>query len=122
MKLWILLIILWASYAMAQIKATVTPMLPGQHAVALTWVETGCSACTFKVYRGATAGGENYATPIGTTAAGVLAYTDSAVVSGTTYYYTVTAYSTSESLPSNEANAVIPISPNAPSGLSATAN
>jgi fibronectin type 3 domain-containing protein len=62
----------------------------------------------YNVYRGAQAAGP-FTKISGTTVAGTT-YTDSSVVAGTTYYYTVTTVSTSgtESSDSNVASATIP--------------
>ncbi|MDR3570959.1 MAG: hypothetical protein P4L81_02030, partial [Candidatus Pacebacteria bacterium] len=80
----------------------------GNNQVALTW--TGISGATsYNIYRGTSLGGEG-STPFAT---GITSanYTDSAVTSGTTYYYEVTAITSSgESLPSNEAYAT-PLAP-----------
>ena len=62
---------------------------PGSGSVTLTWI-TPAGASTFNVYRGTTPGGETLLVS-GVTAA---PYTDSTAVSGTTYYYTVTAVNT----------------------------
>src|ERR1035438_1873588 len=116
----LLLVLLTSSVALAQVKvstaitsgnsvlAVVAPAtaVPGQRLVTLTWTEA-TPGVTFKVYRGITAGGEDYTSPLGTTGIGVLTYVDVTVASGTTYYYTVTAFSTIESVPSNEAIAVV---------------
>jgi hypothetical protein len=68
--------------------------------ILLTW--TGSSGATYNVYRGTSPGGESlYATGVTTTNA-----IDRGVVSGTTYYYKVTAVGPGgESPPSNEARA-----------------
>lgn len=76
-----------------------------------------------KIYRGATPGGEgpsaqySILTPATT-------FTDTAVVAGTTYYYQVTAVNCNgESQRSTEISATIPnpVAPNAPTGVTATA-
>src|ERR1035441_152928 len=110
-RLAFLLVLLASSFALAQVKAhTTATAVPGQQSATLTWTEA-TPGVTFKVYRGITAGGENYAMPIGTVGIGVLTYVDTTVAGGITYYYTVTAFSTIESAPSNEAIAVVPIAP-----------
>ena len=61
---------------------------PGNGQVGLTW--TGSSgAASYNVYRGTSAGAES-STPVATGVTST-AYTDSAVVDGTAYYYTVAA-------------------------------
>jgi fibronectin type 3 domain-containing protein len=112
--LFLIIVLLLASIAAsAQVKVSTAPAIPGQRSATLTWTES-TPGVTFNVYRGSTAGGEN-ATPLGTVGVGVLTYVDTTVVSGATYYYTVTALSTIESEPSNEVVAVVPIAPASPS-------
>jgi alpha-galactosidase len=77
----------------------------GDGQVQLTWT-TLAGTVSYNVYRGIASGGES-ATPI---ASGLttLAYTDTAVTNGQTYYYTVTAVNPTlggESPPSTEASA-----------------
>ena len=93
-------------------------------AVQLTWnastLPAGAPAVTgYNVLRGTAAGGETALANPGL----VLTYTDSTVVAGTTYYYTVTATnSAATSGPSNEASILVPnnVAPNPPTGLAAT--
>ncbi len=91
--------------------------------VALTWsapASNGGSAITsYNIYRGTSAGGES-ATAIGTSTS--LAYTDSNVVAGTTYYYVVKAVnSVGTSAASNEASRSVPGTvPSAPTNLAST--
>ena len=72
--------------------------------IILSWRGSG-SGVTYNIYRGTSLGGESatpYATGVTTTNA-----IDRGVVSGTTYYYKVTAVGPGgESAPSNEAHAV----------------
>jgi hypothetical protein len=78
------------------------------HSVTLNWVASTSSNVTgYKVYRGTSAGGPyTLLATLGITTS----TTDSTVVSGTTYYYTVTAINASgESSYSNQAQAVIPV-------------
>ena len=112
--LFLVLLSLTSITALAQVKVSATSAVPGQISATLTWIEA-TPGVTFKIYRAATPGGENYASPLGTTGVGVLTYVDTTVAGGTTYYYTVTAFSTVESPPSNEVSAVIPIVPASPS-------
>ena len=73
--------------------------------IALNWQISGGVGATYNVYRGTTPGGES-ATPLAT-GVPTTTYTDSAVVNGTTYYYTVRmVVGASVSGPSNEASAV----------------
>jgi len=71
--------------------------------IALTWTASS-GATSYNVYRGTTPGGES-STPIATGISGT-AYTDSGLIGGTTYYYTVKAVNTGGmSAASNEASA-----------------
>jgi len=90
--------------------ATVTMSGTGilQHSVTLSWTASTSTVTGYNVYRSTTSGSGyvklNSALVIG------LTYTDSNVLSGTTYYYVATAVDSSgnESGYSNEATAVIP--------------
>jgi len=93
------------------------------HSVTLAWTApTGGGAVTgYNAYRGATKGGPY--TVLNTSAIPLPGYSDiSGLVEGTTYYYVVTAVGPGgESVASNEASALIPISkPSAPSNLTST--
>jgi fibronectin type 3 domain-containing protein len=97
---------------------------PGNGQITLTWAapsSNGGSAITaYKIYRGATSGGETYLTQVsGTT----LTYTNTGLTNGATYFYKVTAVNAVGEGPfSNEASAV-PTSaskPTAPLGLTAS--
>jgi predicted alpha-1,2-mannosidase len=88
----------WDIAAPANLSAT-----PGDALVTLSW-SASSGAVSYNIYRGTSPGGED-PTPI---AAGVtdLAYTDTGLVNGTTYYYFVTAVNANgESDPSNEVSA-----------------
>src|ERR1039458_5500056 len=85
-----------------QPSVSIAVAAPGQRSVTLNWTDSGTGITAYKVYRGTAPSGENYNAPIGTTLGTVTQYQDTTVVSGTTYYYTVTALSTVESSPSNE--------------------
>lgn len=103
-----------------KIKATIT-----SHSATLSWtaatVPSGAPPVTgYNVYRGVTSGGETILSSAGL---GVT-YTDSTVVAGTTYFYQVTAVnSAGESTKSNEISVLVPnpAPPNAPTGLTGTA-
>jgi fibronectin type 3 domain-containing protein len=93
------------------------------HSVALTWTApTGGSSVTgYNPYRGTTKGGP-YTVLVTTPVAGTT-YTDtSGLVEGTTYFYVVTSVGPGgESVSSNEASALIPVSkPLPPSNLTST--
>jgi fibronectin type 3 domain-containing protein len=80
----------------------------------------GTGITEYRIYRGTTAGGEG-TTPISTVLASILTFTDTNVVSGTPYYYTVKAVNAAGVGPaSNEASATaatVPGVPSAPLGL-----
>jgi hypothetical protein len=82
---------------------------PVQHCVALTWnPSTSSGVIGYNVYRGSVSGGPY--TKMNTALEPGTSETDSAVQSGQTYYYVVTAVDSSghESLFSNQVQAVIP--------------
>jgi len=119
-------IILVSTFAFAQsAKVQQKPQSPAlkgvfpgtQHQVVLSWTASTTSGVTYNVWRGTTTGTETkYQSGI----SGVT-YTDTAVNSGSVYYYYVTAQlGTTESSGSNEVNATIPTNPAPPTGLSAT--
>ena len=88
------------------VNFTATPQVT--HTVALSWVaSTTTTVAGYNVYR-STVNGSGYAKIAGLGL--VLTYTDSAVQSGTTYYYVTTAVDSSgtESAFSNQATAAIP--------------
>jgi uncharacterized protein (TIGR03437 family) len=97
-----------------------------QHTVTLTWAWSqgdGPAATGFNVKRGATTGGP-YAIVASLTGTTIRTYTDASgsgniLTPGMTYYYVVTAVSgAAESLPSPEAQALIPTSaPGAPDSI-----
>jgi fibronectin type 3 domain-containing protein len=104
------------------LAASAAANTPGKRSVVLTWTdpETGV---TFNVYRGTVAGVcSGTPTPYisGVTA---LTYTDTAVVSGTTYFYNVSAVKGGIEGPCSNAEAqiTVPTSPLAPSNLQGTA-
>ncbi len=81
------------------------------HSVALTWIASTTSTVTgYNVYR-STVSGTGYAkVNPSLVVAPLVSYTDTTVMSGTTYYYVTTAVDASnvESVYSNEVSAVIP--------------
>jgi hypothetical protein len=78
------------------------------HSVALTWNASSDPVAGYNVYRSTTSG-SGYV-PVNGGLVGGLAYTDTSVQSGATYYYVTTAVDSSgnESSYSNEAQAIIP--------------
>ena len=86
---------------------TGTGTSPVSHSVDLTW-GASANAVGYNIYRGTVSGGPY--TMINGSLNGSTAYTDSTVVSGTTYYYVATSVdsSSNESGYSNQAQAVIP--------------
>lgn len=79
-----------------------------QHLVTLNWVASTSTVAGYNVYRGTMSGGPY--SKINSALINGLTFTDSAVSSGTTYYYVVTAVAAdgTESLFSNQSQAVIP--------------
>jgi hypothetical protein len=84
------------------------PPPPGNHTAHLAWNSSSSQVAGYRIYRGDISGGP-YAT-ISSSVVASLAYDDPTVLSGTTYYYVVTAVDSSgnESQYSNESAAVIP--------------
>jgi fibronectin type 3 domain-containing protein len=78
------------------------------HSVALTWNASTSTVSGYNAYRSTASGGPY--TKINPSLVAVLNYTDSTVLSGTTYYYVTTAVdsSGSESIFSNQVSANIP--------------
>ncbi len=91
--------------------ATVTLSGTGvvQHTVSLSWIASTSTVAGYNVYRSTTSG-SGYV-KINSSLVTGLTYTDSTVISGTTYFYVTTAADSSgnESAFSNQATAVIPI-------------
>ncbi len=76
----------------------------------LSWAATTGAVTGYSIYRGTTAGGES-ATPIATLPSTATSYTDSGLVAGNTYYYTVKAINyPAVSPPSTEVNVTLPTS------------
>ncbi len=96
-----------ASNSPAVQSLTGTGVTATQHTVDLTWTASS-GAVGYNVYRGTVSGGPY--TMINSSLDATTAYTDSTVVSGTTYYYETTAVNSGseESGYSNQATAVIP--------------
>jgi HYDIN/CFA65/VesB family protein len=89
------------------VTTTSSSPTPSQHTVHLTWGPSVSPVIGYIVYRGEVSG--SYA-PLYGTALDALTYDDSTVVSGTTYYYVVTAVDASgeQSVYSNQAAAAVP--------------
>jgi fibronectin type 3 domain-containing protein len=91
---------------------------PGKHQAKLTCVPSTSTVVGYKFYRGSATGG-----PYSQLDSSVptCAFTDATVTGGQTYFYGATAIDSAggESAFSNEAKAVIPLSPAAPSGAKA---
>jgi hypothetical protein len=87
---------------------TPPPPTPAQHTVRLSWNPSESPIAGYYVYRSQSA--SNGFKKITSSPLSSTDYDDSTVVSGTTYYYAVTAVNTSgeESAYSNEATAVVP--------------
>lgn len=100
---------------------------PNGHCAVLTWMATTtvctapCTSITYSVFRSATPGGEDYASPLAS-GLSTTTWTDLNVSLGSTYYYTVEAVENWTgnplvSSPSNETTAVFPQQPSPASGL-----
>jgi Transmembrane protein 131-like N-terminal len=92
----------------ASVSLSGTGVAPVQHSVALTWIASTSIVSGYNVYR-STVTGTGY-TKLNSSLVSGLAYTDSNVQNGTTYFYVTTAVDSggNESTYSNEAQAVIP--------------
>ncbi|MGH9743474.1 MAG: beta strand repeat-containing protein, partial [Candidatus Acidiferrum sp.] len=92
----------------ATVSLSGTGVASVQHSVALTWNASTSTVSGYNVYRGTVNGGPY--TKINSSLVTSLAYTDSSVQSGTTYYYVTTAVDSSgnESVDSNQVTAPIP--------------
>jgi hypothetical protein len=97
-----------ASGSPAAVPLSGTGVVPVQHSVALTWTASTSTISGYNVYRGAVSGGPY--TKINSSPVAILTYSDSTVLSGSTYYYVTTAVDSSgdESVYSNAASAPIP--------------
>jgi hypothetical protein len=79
-----------------------------QHSVNLTWDASTSQVIGYYIYRSTTSG--SYGSPLNATPQAALTFDDDTVVSGTTYFYVVTAVDSDsqQSVHSNEVRAVIP--------------
>jgi hypothetical protein len=92
----------------AAVSLTGTGVAPVAHSATLNWNASSSTIVGYNVYRSTTSG--SYGAPLNGSLVSALTYTDSTVVSGTTYFYVTTAVdgSGNESVVSNEVQAVIP--------------
>ena len=90
------------------VSASGTGTAAPQHSVTVSWIGSSSTVVGYNVYRGSQSGGPYVA--INSSPDSTLAYVDSAVQAGTTYYYVVTSVDSGgvESLYSNEAQATVP--------------
>jgi hypothetical protein len=97
-----------ASGSPATVSLSGTAVAPVQHSVTLTWNASTSTVSGYNVYH-STVSGAQY-TKLNSSLVSGLAYTDTTVVSGITYYYVTTAVDSigSESAYSNEVRAPIP--------------
>ena len=98
------------AFQVARGPVTLTIATQGSHNVELNWNASASSGqngcCTYRVYRSNTPG--SYGAESISEVSGTI-FTDAAVASGATYYYRITAFNgVAESVPSNEAEAVVP--------------
>jgi carboxypeptidase family protein len=100
--------IIGTNLANVNFTATAQPTPQRAHSVALSWNASSSIVSGYNVYR-STVSGTGY-TKLNSSLDLALAYTDSTVQNGTTYYYVTTAQDSSgnESLYSNEIQAIIP--------------
>ena len=93
-----------------QTVPTPTPTPAAGHSASITWdPSSSTNVQGYKVYRSQTSGGP-YSNVSGTLATSTLAFTDTSVLSGQTYFYVVTSIDANglESPPSLQVNATIP--------------
>src|SRR5947207_10054450 len=92
--------------SVSSVNFTATPQQA--HSVALSWNASASTVSGYNIYRSTVSGG-GYAR-LNSSLVSVLAYTDSTIQSGTTYYYVTTAVDANgvESTYSNEISAAIP--------------
>jgi hypothetical protein len=92
----------------ASVSLAGTGVAPTQHSVALSWGASPSTVVGYNLYR-STVSGSLFARVNGATVAS-LAYTDTSVQSGTTYYYVATAVDAAgnESVFSNQVQAIVP--------------
>jgi len=92
----------------ATISLSGTGVAPVQHSVSLTWSASTSTVAGYNIYR-STVSGSGY-TKINSSFVTILTYTDSTVLSGTTYFYVTTAVDSAgtESTYSNQVSAAIP--------------
>jgi fibronectin type 3 domain-containing protein len=81
----------------------------------LSWVAatdniTSSSGIVYLVYRATTSGGQNFAAPLATTAAGATSYVDTTTLAGTKYYYVVRAKDAAGNTDTNTAQVFGPVS------------
>ena len=97
-----------ATNSPASVNLSGSGVQPVAHSAALSWSASTSTVAGYNVYRGATSGGPY--TKQNSSINSPTAYTDSAVQSGQTYHYVVTAVDSSnvESVYSNEVSAAIP--------------
>jgi hypothetical protein len=119
MKRLLVVLLLFAGSALAQ-----------AHTASLAWTQSTTPGVTGNNVCRATVSGGPY-TLVSPSAFGpATTFVDSTVAGGTTYFYVVTAYITASSTPctgvapesvfSTQATAAIPVTPNAPTGLTIT--
>jgi hypothetical protein len=98
-----------ASNSPAAIALSGTGAASGQPYVVLSWTASSSSVEGYNVYRGTTSGGP-YSSKLTSSPVAALTFTDTTVQAGQTYYYVVTAVSSSgvESADSSPASATVP--------------
>ena len=81
----------------------------GYHTVALSWVASTTSGVTYNVYRAATSGGYNYATPLNSAPISGTSFTDCTIALGQTYYYVIRAIDSSGNQSVNSSETVVTV-------------
>jgi hypothetical protein len=97
-----------ATNSPASITLSGTGVQPVQHSVILSWTASSSSGVQYFAYRGTASGGPY--TKLNSSSISSTSYTDSAVQSGNTYFYVVTAVDSGgvESVNSSQAQAIVP--------------
>ena len=115
MKRILLVAMLFGAVLLAAQNAIV-PSTPGQiSSLTVSWTEATPNCSSFNLYRGTKAGSEDYTKPLVTVSGAAFKWTDSSVLPGSPYCYTVTAVAGGmESAPSNEVCGQAPVPPSPP--------
>ena len=111
----------WILFGLIALLLQVPAFAATSHSVVLTWLASPTSGVTYNVYRSSTAG--SCKTTTVATGLTTLTFTDSTVINGSTYFYSVDAQNSGgkSACTSPDVQVQIPVDPPAPpSGLNAT--